>query len=37
MCLLLNAIQSIMYHVPRIDVWETEDATDDFEEWAMAV
>lgn len=37
MCLLLNAIQNIMYHVPRIDVWETNCATDDFEECAVAV
>lgn len=29
--------ECIMYHVPRIDVWETKGATDDFEECAVAV
>lgn len=37
MCLLLNAIQSIMYRVPMVDIWETKDGTDDFEECAAAV
>lgn len=34
MCLLLNAIQSIMYHVTMVDIWETKDGT---EERAAAV